>query len=420
MAVVFAVEVAVATDMAIIRHKLAVAAVVLVSAGHSNAENGWDTDVSVLSYSESQERVNVSKGIWDLTRTTDDAQTTVQLVYDTMSGASPTGAIQGSAGSVTFTGASGGSATAAGEADRVATVFSDTRTQIGVDQDWQLTRQHQFSFGAVISTESDYESMGGSIGLKRESLSKNTAIDIGFATTFDTVSRSYAIGTPAPLSNTENNRSFSDGERSTTDLALGVTQVLNRQTLAQLTVTFSQSEGYLTDPYKVISVANDQNRVFETYYESRPESRQRTSAYAKLVHQIKNTRHAVHLGYRLYQDDWGIQSNTLDVKYRHQLTPRHYLEPHFRFYTQTAADFYQRKLDVDEVQRVILPADGFASADYRLDAMNSMTIGAKYGYSLTPGTKIRFRLAYLQQRYKTAVFDENNAVIIQTSLNYRF
>lgn len=412
---------AAAIEMSELKNKLALAALALVSAGNTAAQSEWSTDVSYLSYNESDERVSVSKAIWDLTRLNDENTTVVQLVYDTMSGASPTGAIRGSAGSVTFTGASGDTGTsAAGQGDPALTTFADVRTQVGASQDRVLSRRHTLSYGAVYSTESDYESFGGSVGIKRESATKNTAIDLGFATTFDTISRSFADSTPAPLSNTEVPRDFTEGERNTTDIALGLTQVVNKNTLAQLTFSLSQSQGYHTDPYKVISAADQNDRVLQTFTESRPESRQRASAYAKVVHQINDTRHSVHVGYRLYSDDWGIKSNTLEARYRHQLTRKQFIEPHVRFYQQSSADFYQRKLDVDDRLQVILPEDGFVSADYRLDEMSSFTVGAKYGKSLTSNAKIRFRIAYLQQEFSTAVFDTNEAVIVQTSFSYQF
>lgn len=420
-AVVSVAEAVAVIDMSLLKNKLSIAAITLVATGHAVAESGWKTDASFLSYSESQERVNVSKAIWDLTRLGDDGATTVQVVYDTMSGASPTGAIAGSEGSTTFTRASGGAGSSSEtSSERPAAQFSDTRRQFSFDQDRQWGRYHTLSYGAVYSTESDYESMGGSIGLKRESTSKNTAIDIGLAATFDSISRSYAVGTPGPLTNVNDTRNFSDGERNTTDLAFGLTQVVNQQTLAQFTLSFSQSLGYHTDPYKVISAADSEDRVLETYTERRPESRFRTSAYAKLIHQLRNTKHAFHLGYRLYSDDWGIQSNTLDALYHHQLTPTQYIEPYVRFYQQSAADFYQRKLDIDDTQSVVLPSNGFASADYRLDDMHSVTTGVKYGLRLTPDTKFRIRIAYLQQRYTTAAFLKNNALILQTSVSYQF
>jgi len=421
VAVEYRAGAAAATDMSTLKNKLALAACALVSTGNALSEGEWDTDVSYLSYTESQERVSVSKALWDISRITDDHKTSVKLVYDTMSGASPTGAIRGGESSVTYSGASGGVGfSTSGQSDTAAVGFSDTRTQIGIDQERGLSRANTLNYGAVYSTESDYDSFGASLGLKRESANKNRAFDLGLAATFDTISRSGVGGTPAPLTDIRNSRDFSEGQRNTIDVGLGLTQVLNRSTLAQVSLSFSQSQGYHTDPYKVISAADAEDRALAIYTESRPESRLRTSLYTKIVHQLSNSKNSVHLGYRLYSDSWGVLSNTFDARYRLQLSSRQYLEPHVRFYQQSAADFYQRKLDVDESLRTILPEDGFVSADYRLDAMSSATFGLKYGLSLSPKIKLRLRAEYLQQQFTSAEFNTNSAVVVQTSFSYKF
>jgi len=130
--------------------------------------------------------------------------------------------------------------------------------------------------------------------------------------------------------------------------------------------------------------------------------------------------HSVHLSFRLYQDDWGIQSQTADLKYHHTLTPRQYLEPHIRFYHQSAADFYRRKLDVDGSLNPLLPEDGIVSSDYRLDESVSLTAGIKYGFNLTKNLDMRLRTEYLQQTFSESDFETNAAVIVQTSLKYTF
>ena len=82
--------------------------------------------------------------------------------------------------------------------------------------------------------------------------------------------------------------------------------------------------------------------------------------------------------------------------------------------------FYHRKLFVDEGLNPILPESGFASSDYRLDAMTSATLGMKYGLSLTPNADLRIRAEYLDQSFSTADYETNSALIFQTSLKYRF
>ncbi len=407
-----------------LQQKLGMAVCTLLAASNSGAQTAdspWQVDSSYLSYVEADERVSVSKTLANLRRQNDRGSMTVSLVHDTMSGASPTGAIRSSDSAVTYTSASGGDGFSAGSSgDYSKSAFEDTRIQAGLSLEREQSRGLTFSYGGAVSRESDYDSFGGSVGVVKESSDKLTTYNAGLAMTFDTIYRSDTGGTPEPLGNLQQERPYSEGSRKTTDVLLGVTRVLNRRTLAQFNISFGLSDGYHSDPYKIISAADAEDRIIANYHDSRPDSRLRTSVFGKVVHQLSDSEHSVHLSYRLYQDDWGIQSHTADVRYRHQLTARQYLEPHVRLYRQTQADFYHRKLSVDEGLNPILPEDGFASADYRLDAMTSATVGMKYGVALTPRTELRLRAEYLDQSFSTADYEKNTAVVFQTSLKYQF
>lgn len=408
-----------------LRHKLGLAACTLVAAGGSanvQSTNGpWQVDTSYLSYVEADNRVSVSKTLANLTRRNERSTLNINLVHDTMSGASPTGAIRSSDSAVTYTSASGGSGFSAGSGgDYSLSTFEDTRIQAGLGWEHEQRRGLTVNYGGAVSSESDYDSFGGNVGVSRESNDKLTTYRGGLALTADTIYRSDTGGTPQPLGNIQQERPFSEGTRNTVDGILGITRVLNKQTLAQFNVAVGLSKGYHSDPYKIISAADDQNRILANFHDSRPESRLRTSVLGKLVHQLQGTRNSMHLSYRLYQDDWGVQSHTADLRYRHQLSRRQYLEPHVRLYRQTQADFYQRKLAVDEGLNPVFPDNGFASSDYRLDAMTSATLGMKYGIAVTSNADFRIRAEYLDQSFSTADYDKNRAIIFQTSLKYRF
>jgi hypothetical protein len=72
-------------------------------------------------------------------------------------------------------------------------------------------------------------------------------------------------------------------------------------------------------------------------------------------------------------DDWGVDSETFDVTYRFQLEKGYYLQPHYRYYHQSEADFYRYFLvDGETVPEHV-------SADYRLGEMDAQTVGVKFG-----------------------------------------
>ncbi len=411
--------------MSELRQKLSMAALALVSAGSADVtqaeQSPWELDTSYLSYIEADDRVSVSKTLANLTRKQENGSVSVNLVHDTMSGASPTGAIKSSDPAVTFTSASGGGGFNADTGgDYSKSYFEDTRVQAGVG----LERLHRsdltVNLGGAVSQESDYDSLGVDLGVAKESDNRLTTYSTGLAFTSDTIYRSDTGGTPEPLSNIQFDRPYTEGLRTTVSTMLGLTRVLNKQTLAQFNVSVSSSNGYHSDPYKIISAADEQDRIVANFHDSRPESRLRTTAYAQIVHELDGSKNTLRASYRLYRDDWGVGSHTGVFRYRHQLTSKQYLEPHVRVYWQNEADFYQRKLDVDEGLNPVLPDSGFASSDYRLDSMRSVTVGMKYGLSLSRQTQLRFRAEYLDQSFSTADYDSNSAVILQTSFKYQF
>ena len=381
----------------------------------------WTVDTSWLSYAEADGRVSVSKSMGTLTRTLEDGALSVSLVHDTMSGASPTGGIRSENVAVTYSGPSGGPGFVPGSGDDGSTGrFDDERVQAGVDRDQALSRTLTLSYGAVVSREADYDSLGASIGIARERADRLASVDVGLAYTLDSIYRSAGEDTPEPLAEVGRARRFEAGQRRTVETRLGTSRVLNRRTLAEASVTIGFSEGYHTDPYKVVSAADADDRLIADLHESRPGSRLRTSVQGRIVHRVSDSPDTLRLGYRLYRDDWGIVSHTANLRYRRALSERQFIEPHVRLYLQSAADFLVRKLDVDASLEPILPANGFVSADYRLDDMRTLTLGLKYGVSLGERTDLRVRAEIVDQRFDTVDHDRNRATVLQTSLRHRF
>ena len=100
----------------------------------------------------------------------------------------------------------------------------------------------------------------------------------------------------------------------------------------------------------------------------------------------------INFSYRYYDDDWGIKSNTFDLRYRYELGGS-YLQPHLRLYTQEAADFYTHNLtlgtDVDPTSGAV--SQDYASNDYRLAKSETVTVGLKYGVPLADNSEFSIR-----------------------------
>jgi hypothetical protein len=144
-------------------------------------------------------------------------------------------------------------------------------------------------------------------------------------------------------------------DKTTIDLLLGLTQIINRRMLMQFNYGYSRSDGYHTDPFKVLSVLNNQGLSQALLHENRPDQRSKHNFYWQTKYAMDNG--VADLSYRFSTDDWEIDSHTIDSRLRFNLPNASYIQPHFRYYQQSAAEFYQPFLrDSDSMPQ-------YASAD---------------------------------------------------------
>ena len=404
-----------------IRNKLSLATCSLLTTGNAAAEaieNAWEVDGSYLYYDE-VDRVTVNKLIGSakgFVSTRDTAA--IKVVFDAMSGATPTGAVK-NANPLTTTGASGGTGPTGGGTAAPLAEFDDTRVAVSVDWQHEHTRTFNMNYNGAFSVENDWRSVSAAATANKETASRSTKFTFGAAITYDEIWRKGSTTTSEPLSRVEDNLFRGKGERSTTDLIAGITQVINRRTVAQFNLAFGIANGYMTDPYKIFSIVDANGIEWDQYYESRPDSRMRWSVTANLNHQTFPSNNNIHLSYRYYADDWDVQSHTLDYKHRFNFGNRQYLEPRLRLYAQSKAEFYQNSFSSpNDGTDPVLPQ--FLSADYRLDDMSSATGGFTYGIPFRNDADLRTRVEYMYQSFENSEFDTNEAIIFQITYGKRF
>ncbi len=409
----------------------------------------WDFDTAFLYYGENENRVqDASVNVVATRDFLDDRKLSVGLTVDALTGATPNGALAQPVPQ-TFTRPSGADTYIIQSGDiPLDDTFLDTRVALTGTWTQPLGRLNTLSVGASFSTEYDYTHLGLNARVARDFNERNTTLSAGFAIATDEIDP--VGGTPDPLvpmrdateDDDDSGDDFSDGERRGTqskdvlDFVLGVTQVLSRNTIVQVNYSYSDSSGYLTDPYKVVTVVDPSTglavpRVPPSgvdgpdhlyLYESRPDARAKHSLYAQAKHNMGGT--VLDVSYRYMTDDWDIDSHTIDTRLRWPLGARSYLEPHLRYYTQTEANFYT----VSVQDGVPMPA--YASNDYRLGRFNAITAGLKYGWETRGGNDMSVRLELYQQRgdvpgelfvgdqSEAWVFPDLDAVIAQFSFRF--
>ena len=402
-----------------IRNKLSLATCSLLTTGNASAEaieNAWEVDSSYLYYSE-VDRVTVNKLVGTAKGFVSPKDTaSIKVVFDAMSGATPTGAVKDT--SLTYTGASGGSGiTPTGESGALAD-FDDTRAAVALDWEHEHTRTLTVNYNGAFSVENDWRSFSLAATANKETSNRSTRWTLGIAGTYDQIFRVNGNNTPEPITRVEDGRFLGEGERSTTDIIAGVTKVINRRTVAQLNIGFGIANGYMTDPYKVFSIVDAAGVEWDQYFEGRPDSRTRWTITANLNHMTFPGNNGIHLSYRYYSDDWDVKSHTLDYAHRFNFANTDYLEPRLRLYTQTKAEFYQNSFTAAAGSTPVLPE--YLSADYRLDDMSSVTAGMTYGVRFGNDSDLRTRLEYIYQSFKNSEFDTNKALVFNISYGKRF
>jgi hypothetical protein len=374
-------------------------------------EPGWDFNTALLYYGEDNDRVqDLSLDMLARRTYVDDRILTIGLTLDTLTGATPNGAIPQDVAQ-TFTQPSGNDVyvTPPGELP-IDDTFRDTRAAFAVDWSQPLGRLYQVNVGASASKEYDYLHLGLNAKISRDFNQRNTTLSAGFAYSADELDP--VGGTPMGLTamvdaveDDNDDDGLSKGPKQTKDVfdaVLGLTQIISKNMLVQLNYSYSDSSGYLTDPYKIMSVVDGTTGdvvpipptpapgpLYLYLYEDRPDSRVKHSLYAQTKYYMSGN--VLDVSYRYMTDDWDINSHTLDLRYRWPFGSGRYLEPHLRFYTQSEADFYSLSLVDGE------PLPENASADYRLGNFDAVTAGLKYGWKTGNGNDMNVRLEVYRQ-----------------------
>ena len=314
----------------------------------SLAETVFDTRYQY--YQEDDDRVRVDS---DYSLFSIDLSDTMlldgTLLYSSISGASPTGLPpykkEGQVPVVEL------------EDERIASTLGLT-TQIG---------RHSIKVGGSYSYESDYLSLGASLQDTISLNEKNTELVLGTAYTRDTVGA--------------NGSNLEEAKRSF-DWIVGINQVISPNTLLSFNVGIGQKQGFLNDPYKRVLLDN------EVYYENRPGRKLEELVFLQLTHFIEPWDASVELSYRFGNNDHGSQSHTTMLAfYKYLFDKRLVVRPSFRFYSQTAADYYATEFTGNP---------DYYSSDYRVSAEQTFNYGLQVRWNVLPD-KFAIDLGY--ERY---------------------
>lgn len=290
---------------------------------------------------------------------TSQIDVSVDLVFETMSGASPWYVLR-------ERDAVAGSTSNRPLAAMTGATIEDTRI------DGQFTVNHYFdrarlSMSGGFSTENDYGSGNFGFSAERSYNDKNTTLAGSASFSWDTI---------RPTDPTEHGHpaDASYGKKTRT-VSASIAQILTRTTVMQLGYTFKNNNGFLSDPYKEFYFTLAQDRQND----SRPDVRNQHTLLARLRQHLDRPNASLSVDLQGYFDSWDIRSFGMTAAWYQTLGDDLQLIPSVRYYSQSQPYFYALVLEAQN--------QPYYSSDYRLSAFGALQGGVRLEWKLDRLTK---------------------------------
>ncbi len=262
--------------------------------------------------------------------------------------------------------------------------------------------------GLSYSNEFDYQSFGANISIAKKTNNRMGELSAKLQAFLDQVSLIYPIELRTANGNgrgDENN--YATTSRNSISGNLGWSQIINKRFQVSLEAEIVYQHGYLGLPFHRVYF-NDQT----VHVENLPSSRLKIPIGIRANYFISD-KFILRSWYRYYHDDWGINSNALQIETVIKLTPFFSVTPFYRFYQQSAVDYFAP-------YEMHTAADNFYTSNYDLSKFKSNFFGA--GFRIAPPDGV-FKIQHLnamEVRYghyqKTNGMNSN---IISLNLKFR-
>lgn len=240
-----------------------------------------------------------------------------------------------------------------------------------------LEKNYILNGGLSFSAEFDYTSMGANAGFTKISKDKNREFSVKGMAFFDT----WKVILPIELRNNPSDKEVKQDDlkpRNSYNLGLTLSQVINKNLQVAFLTDIGYQQGLLATKFNRVYFGDLSNVKSEKL----PNTRFKLPVGVR-ANYFLGDRIVLRTYYRYYWDNWGINSHTVSFEPSYKLSAFSSLSLPYRFYTQTAADYFKP---------IFLhgTADEFYTSDYDLSKFNSNMIGL--GYKITDADKGIFRV----------------------------
>jgi hypothetical protein len=264
---------------------------------------------------------------------------------------------------------------------------ADTRIYPSVT--WTMENEQKGSTiggGLSYSSEFDYQSFGASVNFAQKTKNRNGEFSAKLQTYLDQVSLIYPIELRTGGGGRHEENDYAITPRNSFSGSFSWSQIVNKQLQVMLDAELIYQQGYLGLPFHRVYFTDN-----SAHTENLPSSRLKIPLGVRANYFIGD-KFILRTWYRNYHDDWGINSNAVQVETVVKLTPFLSVTPFYRFYQQTGANYFAP-------YRIHTAADTYYTSNYDLSKFNSSFFGA--GFRIAPPEGI-FKITHfnaLEVRY---------------------
>jgi hypothetical protein len=271
-------------------------------------------------------------------------------------------------------------------------------TRIYPSVNWKVEKENKLSlgFGISYSSEFNYHSYGLSFLAGKVSKDENTELNFKAQAFFDKVtliepSEFAPKASPGSLStyttasgmvissySGASSRNIPKSPRNTFSGSLSLSHIVNKTLQFALISDVVAQNGYLGLPFH--RVYFNYNNTDTAKIENLPRKRFKLPIGLR-VNYFATDKIILRAYYRYYTDNWGIRSHTASLELPYKISPFVSIAPFYRYYTQTAADYFAP-------YKVHLLSDKYYTSNYDFSAFNSHFAGLNFRFTPEKGIYI--------------------------------
>ncbi len=333
-------------------------------------EETYNADFQYAHYEESSERMSIDT--FDLAGSTPIGRAmtgSLSLVRDTMGGASP---INNKLSNGKVTQVLSGASKNALRSDCGESIC-DQRDGITGGLTYFFDAA-SLAFGGGFSQERDYTSRYFNTNLSVDFNKKLTTLNLGASVAFDKIQPTELAG-----GFMRNRDCGLECSKTTQQYLIGVSQIIDKDSLVQNNMTFAYNTGYLSDPYKKVYFYDDNGFFYNVTNDTRPDEKFQWTWLTQYVRHFGELNHAaLHVDYRFSTDDWDVNTFTTEISWHQPIAAGWLVVPRFRYYSQDQASFYRPVGSKNDFLTTKV-----YSSDYRLAGFGTLSGGLKFVKTIT-------------------------------------